>query len=363
MDDFSFFLLKNWLPVGLSAIVFFAIGLLLAKFIWGRFTHRLIFAVEENLSLASQWNALGASQRDLFMKLRSRWQLDRDVWEATLTEKDARIAALTAQGSTERAVRNVSGPNASPTPARSEMEEASIEFQNRIKDLEQDLIDTHDELHLIRSQYQKQSELVESLEVRLIEMPRPSSPVVALNARTEEEVFGRNPDSSQLLIKQLEVLLSQRNRELKRYREQPVSVQDMQISSSEKTLQEEVGRLSIEVEKLSSELEIKQAVLDEKEGVILAKESEIEALKEKSNESEILKRRRIQLQAELNDSCHELYDVRKALNSRQKEMEAIAARLAVLEKIDSEKSGLTFQLNDLRHELSDVRLSYNEKVT
>ena len=72
MHDLSFFLLKNLLPVGLVAIVFFSIGLLLAKFIWGRFNQRLSYAIEENLNLASQWSALGASQRDLFQKLRGR---------------------------------------------------------------------------------------------------------------------------------------------------------------------------------------------------------------------------------------------------------------------------------------------------
>ena len=69
MHDLSFFLLKNWLPVGVSAIVFFSIGLLLAKMTWGRYTQRLNYAVEENMSLASQWSSLGSSQRDLFKKL------------------------------------------------------------------------------------------------------------------------------------------------------------------------------------------------------------------------------------------------------------------------------------------------------
>ena len=103
MHDFTLFLLERWLPVGLSAIVFFAIGLLMAKFIWGRYNQRLSFAVEENLNLASQWSSLGASQRDLFKKLRSRWQADRVAWEARISEnetelatRDARIEQLTA---------------------------------------------------------------------------------------------------------------------------------------------------------------------------------------------------------------------------------------------------------------------------
>ena len=62
MHELPTFLVKNWLAVGVAAIVFFLIGLLLAKFIWGRYATRLSSAVEENLNLASQWNALGISQ-------------------------------------------------------------------------------------------------------------------------------------------------------------------------------------------------------------------------------------------------------------------------------------------------------------
>lgn len=94
MHDLSFFLLKHWLPVGVSAILFFGIGLLLAKAVWGRYSQRLANAVEENMNLAGQWSALGASQRDLFKKLRVRWQADRDAYEAALAEKDKRLAVM-----------------------------------------------------------------------------------------------------------------------------------------------------------------------------------------------------------------------------------------------------------------------------
>jgi hypothetical protein len=128
MHDLSFFLLKSLLPVGALAILFFGIGLLLAKFIWGRFQHRLNNAVEENMNLASQWSALGASQQDLFKKLRVRWQSDRDAFEAVLGEKEqlsARLGEqLKATGADVSAIATVSAEDVAARARVRELESA-----------------------------------------------------------------------------------------------------------------------------------------------------------------------------------------------------------------------------------------------
>ena len=268
MHDFTLFLLKNWLPVGLAAIVFFAIGLLMAKFIWGRYNQRLSFAVEENLNLASQWSALGASQRDLFKKLRSRWQADRDAWETRISESETELA--TREARIEQLTAQLEGTGKDlPAPVvvdrgnekrielleaqlkekeqeiellKAEAEEATSpgeffaqaqvtkytsgddsvgetvtltddqteELQRRIQELEQDLIDTHDQLHSVREDYDKQSGLVESLESQLIELPDENE-TEALNQKLEQANHA-SAEAAQV-GKQLGTLLSWKNRE------------------------------------------------------------------------------------------------------------------------------------------------------
>ncbi len=240
MHDLSFFLLKNLLPVGGLAILFFGIGLLLAKFIWGRFQKRLNNAVEENMNLASQWSALGASQQDLFKKLRVRWQSDRDAFEVVLGEKEEVIARLGEQlkaaGSGLAASPTISGETIAAQVRVRELEAAlaaekaevaklreSIErdempvlpfavlpenqapsseareeeLSARIRDLEQDLIDTREKMHGVRADYEKQLKLVESLESKLVSAP------AALT-----ETF--SPE-----LAQITALLQQRSREAK----------------------------------------------------------------------------------------------------------------------------------------------------
>ena len=80
--DKAYFLLSNWLPVGAAVLVFFGIGLLMAKWIWGRHGLKLAQAADENMNLLNQWNSLGETQHVLFKKLRPRWQADRDSWDA-----------------------------------------------------------------------------------------------------------------------------------------------------------------------------------------------------------------------------------------------------------------------------------------
>lgn len=277
MHDLSFFLLKNWLPVGVSAIVFFSIGLLLAKFIWGRFNQRLANAVEENINLAGQWSALGAAQQDLFKKIRVRWQADRDAWEGVIAEKDARIEVLSRQlsasgkevpeaviedAAAKARIRELEASLAARTADLERLKESGVpagdgkdqakspkphfspplfELQARLRDLEQDLIDTHDELHKVRSDYTKQLELVESLESRLIE----ASGKEAVSAPSE-------PESRELA--QFTALLEQRVREVRSLRES--------VRAADRSAEDE-SRLAAEKEVLVTRLAELEKELEE----------------------------------------------------------------------------------------------------
>ena len=540
MHDLSFFLLKNWLPVGVSAIVFFSIGLLLARMTWGRYTQRLNYAVEENMNLASQWSSLGSSQRDLFKKLRVRWQSDRDSWEMTLAEKEHRIATLTHQLTSSgkeipeallvdhglkakikeleaaldrektayRQLREVSetGPVVGPVatamaaaaPAESAEAVAATEFQARIRDLEQDLIDTHDELHDVRAQYQKQLALVESLEAKLIENPAGRvedelvlaiEKIAGLEARLEVSEGAALAQAAE--VAQWKALLPQRGREMRGLRSQFLSLKKSGADAiselkSEFTAKEEAAILEKEVilaafaakeQQLLSEREFlisgfdaeKETLIsgfDEKEKALalgaeslkadfaaqeeallaahlsektaleeniaflseevaqrreeieameadlLAKSAALDEAAEKITELEIVQRRKVSLQAELNDACHEMYDVRRALNLRLADIALLESRLAELVSVESrngellqdldatreelaaalqsnresagqindlsegltdlrhalserslESESLQSQLTDARHELSDVRIAYNASVS
>lgn len=522
MHDLSFFLLKNWLPVGVSAIVFFSIGLLLAKMTWGRYTQRLSYAVEENMNLASQWSALGASQRDLFKKLRVRWQADRDSWETTLAEKEQRITALTRQltssgkeipaellvdqglkekikeleaalereKTANRELREAAdqGPVVSPVatamaaaaPIESAEAVAATEFQARIRDLEQDLIDTHDELHDVRAQYQKQLALVESLEAKLIENPAEkvenelalaNDKITGLEARLAEAEATTLTRAAE--VAQWKALLPQRGREMRGLRSQFLTFKQSGANAitelkSEFTAREEAIVLEKEVilagfaakeqqllsekeeleaefatatttlkaeftaqgESLLTEHLAEKTALEENiatltddvaqrreeiaalEADLLSKSGDLDEATEKIAELEILQRRKASLQAELNDACHEMYDVRRALNLRTADIATLETRLAELETVEAkngdlgqqldttreelaaalqnvsesgeqikdlaeeltdvrhalgertlESESLQSQLTDARHELSDVRIAYNASVT
>lgn len=422
MHDFTFFLLKNWLPVGIASIVFFLIGLLLAKFIWGRWSQRLTFAVEENLNLASQWNALGSSQRDLFKKLRARWQADRDVWESRLVEtetivaqKDARIAQLTSELSGKGKVvpaevsldsrlvaqieslkaeirrhqeenRHLKAEAAAPVAPVSllagiPMAESS-DLESKISDLEKDLIDTHDELHEVRNDYLKQVELVEVLEARLVKPRGEISPA---------------PEGAGTA--QLSAILGQRSRDLLRFRSEVSSLrkrnEELQLELTEakkaEALETELATLrresesshtklaegdgefeltsralkaaQIKIDDRDSDISKLRRELKEREETVETLTGEVASLEERLAGFEVLERRRILLEAELNDVSHEMYDVRTALNHRLDEIGMLEARLDELEPIEKAHADLESELKETRHELSDVRIAYNAKVS
>ena len=388
MHDLSFFLLKNWLPVGLAAIVFFSIGLLLAKFTWGRFSQRLTSAIEENMNLAGQWSALGASQRDLFKKLRVRWQSDRDVWESAISEKDLRISALTRQFDTagmalpvdqiddaklkakvqelEAALKNekeevvrlrsevktLKLAPLSSDPTVGLVDASAADQQARIRDLEQDLIDTHDELHEVRLGYEKQVKLVESLEARLIGNPAPVTAAAAVSEAVDVEQLVNKLAEAENFSKihlaeatQLRALLFQRNRELKHFRSL-LGARDAELDQRHAALSEELSARKSDMAVIENEL--------------LARTGELAGAREKLIEMEILQRRKTSLQAELNDACHELYDVRRGLNNRVSQIGLLETRLTELADTEARNKELAQLLAENREELASTRQALSE---
>ena len=445
MHDLSFFLLKNLLPVGGLAILFFGIGLLLAKFIWGRFQKRLNNAVEENMNLASQWSALGASQQDLFKKLRVRWQSDRDAFEVVLGEKEEVIARLGEQlkaaGSGLAASPTISGETIAAQVRVRELEAAlaaekaevaklreSIErdempvlpfavlpenqapsseareeeLSARIRDLEQDLIDTREKMHGVRADYEKQLKLVESLESKLVSAP------AALT-----ETF--SPE-----LAQITALLQQRSREAKSSRARSLvrihearvalesALESVRAESEErraalvdKALREKAeleARFSgateerelwfaatraeleadlaeagfaaaermaefqrLEETLASRESELAEAGLAAAERMaefqrlrddLSDRESELAEARHQLEEVELLRRRRASLQADLNDAHHELYDVRRALNLRIDALGSLEARLGEMGDVDARNAALASDLDETRGNLT-----------
>lgn len=429
MHEFTLFLLKNWLPVGIASIVFFLIGLLLAKFIWGRWSQRLAFAVEENLNLASQWNALGSSQRDLFKKLRARWQADRDVWETRLVEtetivaqKDARIAQLTTQLSGtgkeipaeiefdskliaeieslkseirrhEEENRKLKAEAAAPMETVSMMAAVSMapesnDLETKISDLEKDLIDTHDELHQVRNDYLKQVELVEVLESRIAagsgatESAADSKKAIQLGAllasksrdllsfRDEitslrkrnselqsELVEARKAQGLERELEELRVRLEATTAELESSRGEQESA-----SKSLKSAQIKIADRDSDITRLRSDIADREEKIEALTSELSDKVAEIEAMEERVAQIDAVEQRRSKLQLDLNDACHEMYDVRTALNQRLDEIEMLEARLDELDPIEEAYHRLESELKDTRHELSDVRIAFNEKV-
>ena len=432
MHEFSFFLLEHWLPVGIASIIFFLVGLLTAKFIWGRYSQRLSFAVDENLNLASQWSALGASQRDLFKKLRSRWQDDRDAWEMRLAEteesileRDARITQLTNQLQSDgKSVpvelevdqglrQEVAALRAELETREAELKELQAELELRkeiplvpdvmplglggtmeglaneevvpaapdaelslrVKDLEQDLIDTHDELHDVRTGYRKQVELVETLEARLIDQETSQAQekekqIASLEAKLREE------ESKAKRAAQLMSLASLRSREISAFRSQVAEVKQENCSLSanlEEALklakfEEEVVSLRELLEDRESELsEVRESLVQTELEVerlsetVAEKESAMVALEGELEKAQEMDRRRVLLQSELNDAYHEMYDVRRALHERLDEIRLLEARVDELDLVEEEKVRLESELHDTRHELSDLRMAFNEK--
>lgn len=401
MHDVSFFLLKSLLPVGVLAILFFGIGLLLAKFIWGRFQQRLNNAIEENLNLASQWSALGSSQQDLFKKLRVRWQSDRDAFDGALKENELLISRLTeqlkARGADVSALTKVSAEDVAARARVRELESAlsaekaevarlreevgrAVEMPvlpfamldsasakvtgdedvaSRIRDLEQDLIDTHDELHRVRADYEKQVKLVESLESRLIAVPAPVTDAVS-------------PE-----IAQMTALLAQRARESKAQRDrlhglrteaalaseavisgitarqaEAVEAAEQKRAELENLFSEEKTALEALLAEAGAAAQTRQAELARLEETLSTREAELVEAREQLGEIETLRRRRGALQADLNDAHHELYDVRRALNLRIGTIGQLETRISELGEVDARNAALTRDLDATRAQLA-----------
>ncbi len=432
MHDVSFFLLKNWLPVGASAILFFGIGLLLARFIWGRYTQRLANAIEENMNLASQWSALGASQQDLFKKIRVRWQADRDAYESVLAEKDARLSQLGEQlraSGTDLSTMDKLPPEeidahrkvkelesaltlekAEAARLREELDQiselpilpfavkghaegpsvkADDTLQIRLQELEQDLIDTHDELHKVRADYEAQVKLVESLEEKLIALPEAKLPEPIEPAPPVESA-----DSVELV--QLRALMEQRGREVRHLRAASVAIPEETLKSlraetqvslellqteldaarvdfadREKSLlseqsareaaaRESLARLETRIGEVSAQLREKETEMVRLESDLRGRVGELEDAQAQIAAMESLGRRKATLQAELNDACHELYDVRRALNQRIERIAALEQSLEAFSETDSKNAYLERELEGARSELASALESLAE---
>lgn len=375
------FLLQNWLIIGLEVLVFFSIGLILSKLIWGRYHRRLFAAIDENMNLAGQWQALGGAQRDLFKKLRSRWQEDRDSWESQLEEFSKRLKIKTERVvELEKAVKNASAVSEEEEPSKellaaqervAEMEltlskkEEEIEGLNhslelraetdevrslraRVSDLEQDLINAHDELHGLRSRKGQADD------------------VAPVPARTLSEAGTTEKADRKIL--QLEVLLKQRSRELMSLRNTgavSTAGSDDAVSSDEaqdwkaiadqlqESLDEQIDEhaeavqgLYAQIANLENELQTKEDLLaDGVEsgtiGTLLAQsnagENDVPAMPTplfaKVEETEVNpddeKEKLIaSLQSELSDALEEMKDVRKGYNSQFVKVELLQARIA-----------------------------------
>ena len=393
MHDFTLFLLERWLPVGLSAIIFFAIGLLMAKFIWGRYNQRLSLAVEENLNLASQWSFLGASQRDLFKKLRSRWQADRVAWEARISEnetelatREARIEQLTAhlkgtgkhlpapvvidRGSEirieqlearlndkEREIELLKAEAKESTSpgeffARAqvteetmgdESEEESVsltteqteELRCRIQELEQDLIDTRDQFQSVREAYEKQSCLVESSKSQPIELLHESE-ISALNLKLEQA--NHHAMEAARRDKQLATLLRWKNREtvtLKGANEK------LQVTAREAEI------LRDALVETTENLEARDRELEEANQKIEATNSKLEKANHTATESA---RVREQLATLLRWKNRETVTMKRATEKLQ-----VTAREA-----EEERTRLDAALLESRHDFANLRLRFEE---
>lgn len=406
MHELPTFLVKNWLAVGVAAIVFFLIGLLLAKFIWGRYATRLSSAVEENLNLASQWNALGISQRDLFKKLRNRWQADRDAWETRLLEaeevivaRESRIAQLT--GVLEGAGKDIPTEVVLDEDLRREIRELKLELDRRdeeiarleseaddvesiakilpglpeappvetseadskrFQELEQDLIDTHDELHRVREDSLKQEELIESLEAKLINSESGSALQEAEARITdlEKQLASDHTLPSTVAAPQFQALLSQRSNELLGFRDQirKLKAEKLRLSGGSA----EASAAEDRFETLQKEFQAASKRIEELEGELARSEEAQEAMQAKLEQAETLDKRRKSLQADLNDAQHELYDVRRAFNEKRETVAGLEAALEEARSDQSVKEAFEKELQGVRKELSDAKMALAEKV-
>lgn len=382
MHSFSLFLFANWLPVGISAIAFFGVGLLLAKLIWGAYAGRLHFAVEENLNLAGQWNSLGVSQRDLFKKLRARWQQDRMTWDSKVGElegivrlRDEKVAELTRvlqsdgrlvvsdQETSEGHLRRIAELEkqlaeqkhvaealaAAPlVTASSESEEA---LQQRIRELEQDLIDTHDELHKVRSGFRQQAEMVETLEAQLVAMPS-----VAMASEASE--VPAEAVASQ--VAQLSALLAQRTREIRSLRESITNGtlhRPRQVESS--------GGVNFERKylRISEELSDSTHEMFDVRSALLARLDEISLLEGRLDELDGIEQRHDRVAAQLGDTIAELTDVRAALHRSLEEIANLEQRWDTRPGGEADQAAFAQAISDARHEMSDVRLALNEAIS
>src|SRR5690606_22420932 len=167
--------------------------------------------------------------------------------------------------------------------------EETPDWNQRIQALEKDLSDTQDELRRVQEDYEKQSELVASLEAQLLAQPE------ELPEADSVEIV----DPAALVRLQAEAaqwrgLAEQRNREVRRLTGDHAQWRQTALAKLRATLQEQGERLSREQDRLhaveaqlseqKSDLEERQMRVLELEETLQEREARIEELSRESRE-------------------------------------------------------------------------------
>jgi|GEM_PF-4309432 len=200
----SLFLLRDWFPIGVAVLVFFGIGLLLARTLWGPYARRLAAALEQNMDFVGRWSALAADLRD-------RWKDDRKLWETYSEHWKRQIAqkVQTNQNLIEEVQRLRTDHSAAVMKKGLEAAESKIQtYAMRVEALEQEIARGRDELATARSavadfrlEYNRKVNLLHTLEAEFDEINRGKA--------NGKELAGLEAETQQLIA-----LQKQRSREM-----------------------------------------------------------------------------------------------------------------------------------------------------
>ncbi len=414
-------LLELLLPIGLGALACMIISVLVGRAMIRRNRDRLLFAIRENNNLSQQWESLVGTQKELFLKLKTRWEADRKAWEEQVQNKEARIAELeaaaksgdrinlgdtVAEGELKKRISELQDElqvkvsdieelraqikersEASETEATEQQAGEDTELRLRIRDLEQDLVDAHDELHDVRENYLKQSDVVENLEKRLVDAGGSESKSGGgeiEGVRKELDLFRQEVDTlrldtqrAQSQVGQLETLLSIRSRSLGRAKKQTETQETQAATLKEKItgLEEKVDKLSAEKSSLSDEVKAAEKAGRE---AITKKEADFDkelktvvdhATSRASEDVQQIK----SLEKEVAELSSKLDERKVELESGVEKIAKLTGELSTLEashaalreetkKVEHRRDRLSASVDDVSHELYDVRTAYMARL-
>ena len=120
------------------------------------------------------------------------------------------------------------------------------------------------------------------------------------------------------------------------------------------------GKKSEEITQLSTTIKTTESEIASKTATIGSLESEVAKLTEAVSVIEPLKQSKAALQAELNDACHEMHEVRSTLNERMGEIDSLKSRLNELGEVEEERIRLDAALLESRHDFANLRLRFEE---